>query len=136
MFRSLTLRPRSLVLLALALIFAAASYGFAASNTVPTSTAGDGSGAVSGYTISNIHYTLNSSNPANIDSVTFNTTPAISTTAPVGTIKVQIAQGAAMTWHNCTVTTSVSCDLTKDSANAATTVTAAGISNLRVVAAQ
>lgn len=136
MLRFRILRPRTLILFALAMVLAAASYGFAAANTVPGSTAGDGSGTVSGYTITNIHYTLNTTNPANIDSVTFNTSPAISTTAPAGTIKVQIGQGAANTWHNCTVTTSVSCDLTKDSANATTTVTALGITNLRVVAAQ
>ena len=73
MFRSLNLRPRTLILVALALILAATSYGFAAANTVPGSNAGDGSGAVSGYTISNIHYILNTTNPANIDTVTFST---------------------------------------------------------------
>lgn len=134
MFRSFLLRPRTLALAALSLIFATAAYGFAAANTVPASAAGDGNGTVSGYTISNIRYTLKGSNPANVDSVTFNTSPAISTTAPVGTIKVQIAQGAPTTWHNCVVTTSVSCD--KHMSNATVTVTAASISNLRVVAAQ
>jgi hypothetical protein len=136
MLRPRIIRPRSLILLVLGLIFAAASYGFAATNTVPASNAGDGAGAISGYTISNIHYTLNTSNPANIDTVTFNTAPAISTVAPAGTVKVQIAQGAATTWHNCTVAASVSCDLTQDSGGAASTVTALGVTNLRVVAAQ
>lgn len=137
MFRSLILRPRSLFLFALALIFAMASYGFAAANTFSgPNTAGDGSSAVSGYAISNIHYILNSSNPGNVDTVTFTTVPAISTAAPVGTVKVQIAQGASNTWHNCTISASVTCDLTKDLSNAAASVTAAGISSLRVVAAQ
>jgi len=53
-------------------IMAAAVYGFAAANTVPTSKAGDGAGVVSGYTVSSIHYNLNATNPRNIDSVTFN----------------------------------------------------------------
>jgi hypothetical protein len=42
---------RMLVMLVGALIFAAAGYGFAASNAVPTSRAGDGAGAIASYTL-------------------------------------------------------------------------------------
>lgn len=55
----------------LALILAAAVYGFAAGNTVPDSHAGDGDGGVSGYTVSNISYTLDSSDPTKVASVSF-----------------------------------------------------------------
>ena len=44
-------RPRFLALLAGALIFAAVSYGFAAGNTLPGSRAGDGTGAITNYTL-------------------------------------------------------------------------------------
>ena len=54
------LRPRSFGMLVIALILAASIYGFAAANTVPGTSAGDGSGAISGYTVSNIVYGLNS----------------------------------------------------------------------------
>jgi hypothetical protein len=133
MLRSHILRPRSFLVLVLVLIFTATAYGFAAANTVPGSYAGDGSGAVSGYTISSIHYTLNSANPGRLDSVSFTTAPAI---AAPGVVTIQVSQGAATSWHSCTVGATVSCDLTTDNTGAAANVTALGISNLRVVAAQ
>lgn len=52
------------------------AYAFTASNTVPTSNAGEGNGTVSGYTISNIDYSLNGTNPSNIDQVEFDLSPA------------------------------------------------------------
>jgi hypothetical protein len=131
MFRSRNPRLRVVAVFAMMLIFSAVAYGFAAANTVPTSNAGDGSNAVSGYTITSVHYVLNAANPANIDTVTFTTTPAV---PAGGVVKVQVSQGAVTTWHTCTV--AVSCDLTQDSAGGATTITALGITNLRVVAAQ
>lgn len=88
-------------------ITAAAVYGFAAANTVPTSKAGDGAGVVSGYTVSSIHYNLNATNPQSIDSVTFNLD-----TAPVAgsTIKIKLVNASA-TWYTCTnVATAVTCN--------------------------
>ncbi len=59
-----------LVILSLALT--AGTYAFAAANTVPASNAGDGNGAVSGYTVSNIAYDINTdSDPTDVDSVSF-----------------------------------------------------------------
>jgi len=88
-------------------IMAAAVYGFAAANTVPTSKAGDGAGVVSGYTVSSIHYNLNAANPQSIDSVTFNLD-----TAPVAgsTIKIRL-DNTGSTWYTCTnVATAVTCN--------------------------
>ena len=65
--RSLKLATVLLIVLVLSMSI----YAFAAANTVPASSAGDGSGAISGYTISAIHYGLNATNPGNVDSVTF-----------------------------------------------------------------
>ena len=81
---AITLSPRRLLILGALGIVAAATLGFAASNTVDPSNAGDGSGAVSGYTVTNIHYTLGA-NPATTSQVSFDVTPAFSST---GTMKV------------------------------------------------
>jgi hypothetical protein len=40
------------------MVFATAAYAFTAENTVPDSNAGFGEGAISGYTVSNIHYII------------------------------------------------------------------------------
>lgn len=87
------------------LILTTATYALAGANTVPVSKAGDGSGVISGYTVSAIHYILNAV-PTTIDSVTFTLNPA-----PVSgsTMKIKLVS-AGSTWYSCTnVTTSVSC---------------------------
>jgi hypothetical protein len=57
--------------MALFAIIAMAGFGFAAANTVPESGAGDGEGDISGYTVSNIDYTLSSADPSVISAVSF-----------------------------------------------------------------
>lgn len=89
----------SWVLRGVALLGAAGMGGlaFTASNTVPTSKAGDGSGAVSGYVLSSVHYGLNGTDPTKADSVTF----TLDSTPSVGaTIKTKIGS----TWYACTNT--------------------------------
>ena len=114
------LRPRTLLAVMLVLILSVAVYGFAAAKTVPGSYAGDGSGAISGYTISNIHYALNAANPANIQTVTFTINPA-----SAGDVRITM-DGA--TWYTCTNTAgAVSCTVAQAALTAA---------NLRVVAAE
>jgi len=100
---------RYLAIFALVLILAGATYAFAAANTVPTSKAGDGNGVISGYIVTAVHYTLNGTNPATIDSVSFTLDAA-----PVSgsTIKIKLV-AAGSTWYNCTnTTTSVTCTTT------------------------
>jgi hypothetical protein len=108
------------------LVLAAAIYGFAAANTVPESGAGDGSGTISGYTISNISYALNAATPSNIDSVSFDVTP----TAGAGAASTVYVQLNGATWDSCANTggNTWSCNLTG--------VTALAAANLRVVAAE
>jgi hypothetical protein len=111
--------------LLIVLVLSMAIYAFAAANVVPASSAGDGSGAISGYTISTIHYVLNAANPGNIDSVTFTLSTA---PAAGGSIKISV-DGA--NWYSCTnVTTTITCVTTAPQA----TVLLA--TNLRVVVAQ
>jgi hypothetical protein len=85
------------VIAIVAFAFASVATAYAAANTVPVSMAGDGSGAISGYTVSAIHYVLNST-PTTIDSVTFTLN-----SAPVAgsTIRIKLV-AAGSTWYTCT----------------------------------
>jgi hypothetical protein len=97
--------PRFLIVLVLVALSATGAYIFAATNTVPSTQAGAGSAAISGYTISNVAYTLNA-DPTKIDAVTFTISPAAA-----GTVKAQLVSGG--TWYSCTNSSgSVSCDAT------------------------
>jgi hypothetical protein len=89
----------SFVLLSV-LVLSMAIYGFAAANTVPASNAGDGSGTISGYTVSAIHYNLNATNPGVIDSVTFTLSSA---PAAGSTLKIKLV-AAGSTWYTCSNT--------------------------------
>ena len=102
---------------------AGAAQAFTASNTVPTSQAGSGSGTVSGYTVSSLAYTLDATTPTNLDAVTFTISPT------TGTVKVRLT--AAGSWYACTNTSgSVSCATTSPQA------TVSSVDSLTVVAAQ
>lgn len=112
---------KTLIIVVIALTLTGFTYAFAATNTVPASKAGDGTGVISGYTVSNIHYTLDTTTPANIASVTFTLDSAASSVA----IKLTA-------WHTCDIAAdgvSVTCDTT------GTVETALGALNLQVVAA-
>jgi hypothetical protein len=116
-------RHRYLLAAAVAAVVAPAAYAFTAANTVPNSNAGSGSGTISGYTVSNVSYTLNASNPQNVDQVAFTIAPT------TGTVKAQLVSGGS--WYACTNTAgSVTCATTSPQA------TAAGVNQLTVVAAQ
>ena len=115
-------RGRGVAPIVLVVALAATAYAFAASNTVPATRAGDGSQAISGYTISSVAYGLNASTPTNIDSVTFTISPTSATT-------VKASLNGGTTWYACTNSSgSVSCTTTSPQA------TVAGATNLQVVA--
>lgn len=63
---------------ALTVLLGGSAYAFMASNNVVQSSAGAGSGTISGYTVSHIHYGLSGQmgDPSNVTSVTFTLTPA------------------------------------------------------------
>jgi len=88
-----TRKLKYLAALIAAICVAAGAYAFTASNTVPGSSAGAGSGAISGYTVSNIAYTLGST-PTDLASVAF----TLDKTA--GTVKAQVQTGGS--WYSCT----------------------------------
>ena len=117
-------RRRALVVTVLALAVACGAYAYAATNTVPSSSAGAGSNTISGYTVTSVAYTLDSTTPTNVNQVAFTIAP---TTA--STVKVQLASGG--NWYSCTNTAgSVTCNTTSPQA------TAAAATQLTVVAAQ
>ena len=66
------MRMRLIALVILALILSVAVYGFAAANTVPTTTAGEGANVISGYTVTDLEYTLDWAYPSKITKVSFN----------------------------------------------------------------
>jgi hypothetical protein len=101
-----SLHLRLLLVLVLVVLAATGAYVFTASNTVPATNAGSGSGVISGYTITGVAYNLNATDPNNIDTTTFTIAPA-----SAGTVKIQLVSGG--TWYDCTNTAgSVSCDTT------------------------
>lgn len=84
--------------LVLGLLVATAVNALVASNTVPGTAAGSGAGAISGYTVSAIQYNLNSTNPANIDSVQFTLSAAATT------VRIKLDSGSSTYYPaaNCT----------------------------------
>lgn len=97
-----------------------ASYAFAAANTVPATKAGDGSGVVSGYTVTSVAYTLNGTDPSTLDSVSFDLGAAAT--------QVEVQLVASGSWYSCTLDTGTvwECDTTG--------LTVSTIDQLRVVA--
>jgi len=123
-------RPRTFTFVILVLILSAFVYGFAAANTVPESGAGDGSGAVSGYTISNIAWSLLPANPAVVNNVSFNVAPTAGA-GPAATVSITVDAGT--TWVSCAgpVGTTFTCSFPGGSEPAVSAITA-----LQVVATE
>ena len=89
---------RLVVIGVLALSLMGFSYAFAAATVVPGTTVGEGAGTISGYTITNVVFTLNGTNPSNIDQVDFDAAPD-----PTGSTTMKIKLVAAGTdWYTCT----------------------------------
>jgi hypothetical protein len=129
-----TFSPLRLVVALVAVgAIAGGAYAFTAANTVPNSNAGAGTGSVSGYTVTNLHYALDSTTPANIDSMTFNVSPVIPNT---GSGKV-IIQASLSTGgpNNYTCTTNTAGD-TVTCATTSPQLTADKLASVTVVAAQ
>jgi hypothetical protein len=119
MFSSRTLKV--LFIVVLVAIVASTAYAFAAANTVPATKAGDGNGTISGYTVTNVVYNLNTTDPSTIDSIDFD----LSAAAVTAKIKL-VAAGS--TWYDCVngSGTSWNCDTTGAAVSA--------VDQLRVIA--
>jgi hypothetical protein len=91
---------KNLVLLTPTLIVAAGVYAFAAANVVPESGAGDGTGTISGYTVTNVTYDTNDDgDPATLDEVTFDIAATASAGAPTE-VFVEVDAGTD-NWFSC-----------------------------------
>jgi len=101
------------------------AYAFAAANMVDASKAGDGSGAITGYDVTDIEYTLDGSDPSLIGSVDFTTDTFAG--------EASVSFGGA-SWYDCTSAGGFginwSCDLTSGAVDVLSAV------ELRVVAVQ
>lgn len=122
------LRIRTIAAIAAALIVASAAYGFAASNTVDSSSAGDGTANISGYTISDQTYELKE-DPSGVNKVTFTVTPLNSNPAPT-MVKVQF--NGAGTWYDADHTTGTTWEVDLSSAS----ITVSSLSSMRVIAGE
>ena len=123
-----------LVASGIALAIGGGAYAFTASNTVPATTVGAGAGAVSGFTVTNIHYALDATTPANIDSLTFTISPAVPSTGSGKVIIAAALSTGGPTNYTCTTDTggsNVTCATILP-----TQLTAALLTGVTVVAAQ
>lgn len=132
MFISQLLRVRFVAAIAVALVLATAAYGFAATNTIQTSGAGDGNAVISGYHVSDVVYTLNSTNPSLIDSMSFTVAPDSPLTGDPTEVHFQVASGGGATWYDAADGTGQS--WTYDFAGNGGAVNASSVTTLRVVA--
>lgn len=87
---------RLLVLAVLPLAIGLFAFAFTNTNSFPggAGMAGDGSSAISGYTVTAVAYTLNATNPQNLDKVAF------TLDASASTVKARLAAGGS--WYSCT----------------------------------
>ena len=91
---------KNIFLLIPTLIVAAGIYAFAAANVVPESGAGDGTGTISGYTITNVTYDTNDDgNPTTLDEVTFDIDPTAGAGTPTE-VFVEVVAGTD-NWFSC-----------------------------------
>jgi len=94
-------RNFKVLLFALAIvIIAGGAYAFAAANTVPDSAAGYAASAVPGYTVTDIVYDLDDTDPTLVDAITFAIAPSTGGEVAV-IVKVQTATSGA--WTDCTL---------------------------------
>jgi len=85
----------------LALLASGSSYALTSSNRFAPPKSGSGTGAISGFTVSNVHYELDAIHPTTYSAVTFD----LDGTA--GDVRARVL-GAAATFSTCSVTTGTS----------------------------
>lgn len=92
-------KARLFLLTTLLVLLAVLAYGFAAQNTVPTSYAGDGQAAVSGYHVVNVHYVLDTTTPSQVTGVQFELQDANGNTLTAQSVYAAVsANGSSWTW--------------------------------------
>jgi hypothetical protein len=92
---------KGILIVIAALVVAGGTYAFAAANVVPDSAAGYAGSTVSGYTVTNIVYNLNATDPTLVDAITFDIAP---TSGSVVAALVKVQTASAGTWTTCSLT--------------------------------
>ncbi len=89
------------------LVMAAASYGYATSNSISASRAGDGTGAISTYGVSGVQFGLDVNDPSLITRATF------SLAGSVGAQTAAVRFNTSGTWYGCSISggTNVICTI-------------------------
>jgi hypothetical protein len=82
------------------LVIAGSAYAFAAQNTIAESAGGYKASVVPGYSVTNIVYDLDDTNPTLVDEITFDVAPS-SGSVVAALVKLQTATGGA--WTDCTL---------------------------------
>lgn len=119
------LRNFKIILLVLiVVVLAASAYAFAAANEVPDTRAGSGAGTISGYTVTSITYTLNTSNPSQLDAVNF------TLDAAAVDVKIKLVASGSV-WYDCSNTENFdwTCDTSGASVAAMDELTVVATSN-------
>ncbi len=96
MFRNL----KVLLIAVIVIAIGGSAYAFAAANTVPDTTAGSGASTVSGYTVSNVVYDLDATDPTIVDAITFSISPDAGSEKAVA---VFVQTDPAGSWTSCTL---------------------------------
>jgi hypothetical protein len=96
MFRNL----KVLMIALFVLVLAGSAYAFAAQNTVDDSAAGYKATVIPGYTVTNIAYDLDATDPTLVDAITFEIAPT-SGTVVAAIVKLQTVNAGA--WTDCTL---------------------------------
>lgn len=122
------LSVRMVVIVVLGIVVIGMISAFAAANVVPETGAGQGAGTISGYTVTNVTYGLNT-DPTVVDSVSFDLAATSGAGTPT-TVKVRVVTTG--NWYTCTAGTppAWSCDVSADSIQVST------MDELNVVAAE
>ena len=89
-----------LLLVLATLVIAGSAYAFAAQNTIADSAAGYKASVVPGYTVTNIVYDLDDTDPTTVDAITFDIAP---TTGSAAAAIVKVQTEDAGTWTDCTL---------------------------------
>ena len=136
------LRRGPLQLITALAIFAVGGAAFTAINTVDATSAGEGAAAISGFTITNIAYGLDPTNPPNVNTVTFTATANNGDGVNVALQTFVEFVNASGDWYQCTRVGGVapahnlSCDTTPANANTNVQLTAVAADNFTAVIAE
>jgi hypothetical protein len=124
--------PRVLALAVVALALGGGAYVFTASNTVASAPAGMGeSGAVSGYNATNVVWTPDAANPANIQKVAF----TLSTVTASTVVYAGADNGTTIGWSGACTQGTITAGSATETCTFATEPPSSGITKLAVSAA-